>query len=125
MSMYIPSLFSPSPSPPFPPPLPSLPLCSPPLPSPPLCSPPPDNSDYEGFSVYDIADMIKLYFRELPEPLLTAKFSEILIVIHESECVHSSPCLIPKPVWEQDYTSYSRHMRIEIKEVCYELHLHE
>ena len=101
MYMYhIPSLFSPSPSPPFPPPLPS-----PPLPSPPSLTT--DNSDYEGFSVYDIADMIKLYFRELPEPLLTAKFSEILIVIHESECVHTRPCPIPKPVWEQDYTSYN------------------
>jgi len=51
----------------------------------PLFSSPSDNNKYEGFSVYDISDMIKLYFRELPEPLLTTKFSEILLVIHESK----------------------------------------
>ena len=87
-------------------PLPSLPLPFPPFP--PLPSSLPsllplttDNSDYEGFSVYDIADMIKLYFRELPEPLLTAKFSEILIVIHESECVHTVLVSFPNQYWNQ------------------------
>ena len=43
------------------------------------------NSNYEDFSVYDIADMIKLYFRELPEPVLTTKLSEMLIIIQQSE----------------------------------------
>ena len=43
------------------------------------------NSNYENFSVYDIADMIKLYFRELPESVLTTKLSEMLIIIQQSE----------------------------------------
>ena len=43
------------------------------------------NSNYEDFSVYDIADMIKLYFRQLPEPVLTTKLSEMLIIIQQSE----------------------------------------
>ena len=47
----------------------------------------PDNMNYEGFTAYEIADMIKLYFRDLPEPLLTNKLTEILIVIHESKWI--------------------------------------
>ena len=43
------------------------------------------NSNYEGFSVYDTADMIKLYFRQLPEPVLTSRLSEMLIIIQQSE----------------------------------------
>ena len=43
------------------------------------------NTNYEDVSPYDIADMLKLYFRELPEPLLTNKLSEILIAIHGSK----------------------------------------
>ena len=43
------------------------------------------NSNYEDFSAYDIADMIKLYYRQLPEPVLTARFSEMLIIIQQSE----------------------------------------
>ena len=44
-----------------------------------------DYSNFAGFSPYDVADMIKLYFRELPEPILTSKLSEMLIVLQESE----------------------------------------
>ena len=43
------------------------------------------NSNYEDFSAYDIADMIKLYYRQLPEPVLTSRLSEMLIVIQQSE----------------------------------------
>ena len=46
---------------------------------------PPENASFDDFSAYDVADMVKLYFRELPEPLLTSKLSETLIVIQESE----------------------------------------
>ena len=44
-----------------------------------------DSVDYSEYSGYEIADMLKLYFRELPEPLLTSKLSEALIVTHECE----------------------------------------
>ena len=46
----------------------------------------PDNTDYDDFSCYEVADFVKLYFRELPEPLLTSRLSETLIMIQESEC---------------------------------------
>ena len=45
----------------------------------------PDLSDYSSFTCYEVADMIKLYFRQLPEPLLTSKLSETLLMIQESE----------------------------------------
>ena len=45
----------------------------------------PDNSDYDDFSCYEVADLIKLYFRELPEPLITSRLSETLIMIQESK----------------------------------------
>ncbi|XP_072039854.1 rho GTPase-activating protein 7-like [Amphiura filiformis] len=41
----------------------------------------PDNISYEGMMAYDVADMLKQYFRELPEPLLTTKMSETFITI--------------------------------------------
>lgn len=31
------------------------------------------------FTIYDIADMIKLYFRELPECLITNKLSDVVL----------------------------------------------
>ncbi len=36
------------------------------------------------FTVFDVADMIKLYFRELPECLLTNKLSDILLTHYNS-----------------------------------------
>ncbi|XP_068614590.1 rho GTPase-activating protein 7-like [Brachionichthys hirsutus] len=38
---------------------------------------------YEGQSAYDVADMLKQYFRDLPEPLLTSKLSETFIQIYQ------------------------------------------
>ena len=46
-----------------------------------------DSVSFSEYSGYEIADMLKLYFRELPEPLLTCKLSEALIVTHD--CEHS------------------------------------
>ncbi|XP_056136955.1 rho GTPase-activating protein 7 isoform X2 [Lampris incognitus] len=39
--------------------------------------------NYEGQSAYDVADMLKQYFRDLPEPLLTSKLSETFIQIYQ------------------------------------------
>lgn len=44
-----------------------------------------ENTDFEGLSPYDMADMLKQYFRELPEPILTSKLAETLISIFSSE----------------------------------------
>ena len=44
-----------------------------------------DNTDFEGLSPYDMADMLKQYFRELPEPILTSKLAETFITIFSSK----------------------------------------
>ncbi|XP_012946187.1 rho GTPase-activating protein 7 [Aplysia californica] len=36
----------------------------------------PDTTDFEGINAYNVADMLKTYFRDLPECLLTSKLSE-------------------------------------------------
>ena len=43
----------------------------------------PEKLDFDGYSVYDVADALKQYFRELPEPLLTAKLADTFISIHK------------------------------------------
>lgn len=43
----------------------------------------PENITYEGQQAYDVADMIKQYFRELPEALLTNKLSETFVSIFQ------------------------------------------
>uniref|UniRef100_A0A3P9NTZ1 Rho GTPase-activating protein 7 n=1 Tax=Poecilia reticulata TaxID=8081 RepID=A0A3P9NTZ1_POERE len=40
-------------------------------------------ANYEGQSAYDVADMLKQYFRDLPEPLLTSKLSETFLQIYQ------------------------------------------
>lgn len=42
--------------------------------------------NYNDQQSYDVADMIKQYFRELPETLLTNKLSETFILIFQ--CSH-------------------------------------
>ncbi|XP_041469965.1 rho GTPase-activating protein 7-like isoform X3 [Lytechinus variegatus] len=44
----------------------------------------PDSLSYDGMMAYDVADMLKQYFRELPEPLLTPKLSETFISLFTS-----------------------------------------
>lgn len=43
----------------------------------------PDNVKFENHQAYDVADMVKQYFRELPEVLLTNKLSESFIAIFQ------------------------------------------
>lgn len=43
----------------------------------------PVDVDFESFSPYEMADLLKLYFRELPEPLISHKLTEVLITINE------------------------------------------
>ncbi|XP_022086874.1 stAR-related lipid transfer protein 13-like isoform X3 [Acanthaster planci] len=44
----------------------------------------PDNMSYEGTTAYDVADMLKQYFRDLPEPVVTTKLSDTFISIFTS-----------------------------------------
>uniref|UniRef100_A0A8C6PBM1 StAR related lipid transfer domain containing 13b n=1 Tax=Nothobranchius furzeri TaxID=105023 RepID=A0A8C6PBM1_NOTFU len=43
----------------------------------------PDNVSYEDQSAYDVADMVKQFFRDLPEPLLTSKLGETFLQIYQ------------------------------------------
>lgn len=40
-----------------------------------------DSDIFDEYSPYDVADMIKQYFRELPDPLMTSKMSETFMAI--------------------------------------------
>ncbi|XP_064208801.1 stAR-related lipid transfer protein 13 isoform X2 [Anguilla rostrata] len=43
----------------------------------------PDDVAYEDQSAYDVADMVKQFFRDLPEPLLTSKLGETFLHIYQ------------------------------------------
>lgn len=43
----------------------------------------PDSVNYEDQSAYDVADMVKQFFRDLPEPLLTSKLGETFLHIYQ------------------------------------------
>lgn len=51
---------------------------------------------YEGQSAYDVADMLKQYFRDLPEPLLSSKLSETFLQIYQCKNTHLLPAHTPK-----------------------------
>ncbi|XP_044309549.1 rho GTPase-activating protein 7-like [Varanus komodoensis] len=43
----------------------------------------PNNISYEGQSAFDVADMVKQYFRDLPEPIFTNKLCESFLHIYQ------------------------------------------
>ncbi|NXX17178.1 STA13 protein, partial [Podargus strigoides] len=43
----------------------------------------PDNVNYDGQSAYDVADLLKQYFRDLPEPIFTSKLTETFLQIYQ------------------------------------------
>ncbi|MBV95752.1 StAR-related lipid transfer protein 13, partial [Eschrichtius robustus] len=43
----------------------------------------PENVSYEDQSAYDVADMVKQFFRDLPEPLFTNKLNETFLHIYQ------------------------------------------
>lgn len=45
----------------------------------------PDNVNYEGQSAYDVADLLKQYFRDLPEPIFSNKLTETFLQIYQCE----------------------------------------
>lgn len=53
------------------------------------CELTPDSVSYEDQSAYDVADMVKQFFRDLPEPLLTSKLGETFLHIYQCESQRS------------------------------------
>ncbi|MFT7811024.1 stAR-related lipid transfer protein 8 isoform X1 [Arapaima gigas] len=51
----------------------------------------PDHVSYDGHSAYDVADMLKQYFRDLPEPVFTSKLTETFLQIYQ--CIPKDQCL--------------------------------
>lgn len=45
----------------------------------------PDNVCYDGQSAYDVADLLKQYFRDLPEPIFTSKLTTTFLQIYQRE----------------------------------------
>ncbi|ETE67487.1 StAR-related lipid transfer protein 8 [Ophiophagus hannah] len=43
----------------------------------------PDYVNYEGQSAYDVADLLKQYFRDLPEPVFTGKLTDTFLQIYQ------------------------------------------
>ena len=43
----------------------------------------PEGISYEGQSAYDVADMLKQYFRDLPEPLFASKLADTFLQIYQ------------------------------------------
>lgn len=43
----------------------------------------PDHVLYQGQSAYDVADLIKQYFRDLPEPVLTSKLTDTFLHVYQ------------------------------------------
>ncbi|XP_051486244.1 stAR-related lipid transfer protein 8 isoform X2 [Apus apus] len=43
----------------------------------------PDHVSYEGQSAYDVADLLKQYFRDLPEPIFTSKLTDTFLQIYQ------------------------------------------
>ncbi|XP_051973493.1 stAR-related lipid transfer protein 13-like isoform X2 [Xyrauchen texanus] len=48
-----------------------------------MCETSPENVNYEDQSAYNVADMVKQFFRDLPEPLLTSKMGETFLHIYQ------------------------------------------
>lgn len=62
----------------------------------------PDNVCYDGQSAYDVADLLKQYFRDLPEPIFTSKLTTTFLQIYQRElplpAPHNLPCSQPPQV---------------------------
>uniref|UniRef100_H3B067 StAR related lipid transfer domain containing 8 n=2 Tax=Latimeria chalumnae TaxID=7897 RepID=H3B067_LATCH len=43
----------------------------------------PEHVNYEGQSAYDVADMLKQYFRDLPEPVFTSKLTDTFLQVYQ------------------------------------------
>lgn len=58
------------------------------------CERTPDSVNYEDQSAYDVADMVKQFFRDLPEPLLTSKLGETFLHIYQCKTQRPPPVAV-------------------------------
>lgn len=66
--------------------------------------------NYEGQSAYDVADMLKQYFRDLPEPLLTSKLSETFLQIYQCKNTHITYIQSVNRISSSLYMPLQRHI---------------
>ena len=45
----------------------------------------PEGVSFEGQSAFDVADMVKQYFRDLPEPVFSGRLCETFLHIYQCE----------------------------------------
>jgi hypothetical protein len=64
----------------------------------------PDNVCYEGQSAYDVADLLKQYFRDLPEPIFTSKLTTTFLQIYQRKSPGPLLSNLPDPggLWEMN-----------------------
>lgn len=55
----------------------------------------PDNVSYVGQSAYDVADLLKQYFRDLPEPIFTSKLTDTFLQIYQCKCPYKGAVFSP------------------------------
>lgn len=76
-----------------------------------MCETSPENVNYEDQSAYDVADMVKQFFRDLPEPLLTSKMGETFLHIYQCKSIS---CLL----WAHVYKYYMQYFQIPNTRYC-------
>lgn len=64
------------------------------------CELTPDSVSYEDQSAYDVADMVKQFFRDLPDPLLTNKLGETFLHIYQCKSPQSHECCNISSQWK-------------------------
>lgn len=55
----------------------------------------PRGVSFRGQSAFDVADLVKQYFRDLPEPLFTSRLSETFLHIYQCEAPPIRPSVRP------------------------------
>lgn len=70
----------------------------------------PGGVSFQGQSAFDVADLVKQYFRDLPEPLFTSRLSETFLHIYQCEALPTHPSVHPVKV-TFDLTSPSSSTR--------------
>jgi inhibitor of KinA sporulation pathway (predicted exonuclease) len=55
----------------------------------------PEAMSYEGQSAFDVADMVKQYFRDLPEPVFSSKLCKSFLHIYQCKRIEHTTLLGP------------------------------